>query len=234
MPQQSQQVSRLLGRILFEDDDLILVDKPPRLPSQPTLDPNRDNLVRWLYDYLGAAHYVGQHHRLDADTSGVMLFSKTPRVNANLGRQFHDRLAKKSYLAVIGNTENLKHRGPWIVSNHLKDFKGRVKSVRSGGDRAETEFEVLHRSAHTALISARPSTGRRHQIRVHLSEEGLPILGDRTYGDSATEKAAPRQLLHAAQLEFLHPVTNEPLCIKASIPEDFKKVMRETGLDAPL
>jgi RluA family pseudouridine synthase len=225
------------ARILFEDEWLIVVDKPPGLPTQPTLDPRRASVVSTLQDHLlqrdGGTPYLGLHHRLDRDTTGVVLFTRDPRVNAGVTALFAGRSVRKTYaaLAVAGP------RGPdeWEVRNHL-GVVGRVGKVSkqgavpSGGDPAQTSFRVVERLRGALQIEARPHTGRTHQIRVHLAEGGRPILGDELYGGPLQLTggagrggvAIPRVLLHAAELEFLHPVTQAPLRLQSPLPADFE------------
>jgi RluA family pseudouridine synthase len=223
-------------RVLFEDEWLILVDKPPSLPTQPTLDERRASVFTTLRDYLrqrdGREPYLGLHHRLDRDTSGVLLFTRDPRVNAGVAALFAGKIMRKTYqaLAVAGP------RGPeaWEVENHLGVI-GRVGkasqygAVHSGGDPAQTSFRVMERLPGALRLEARPHTGRTHQIRVHLAEGGRPIFGDAFYGGPTQlpvgagrgPVVVPRVMLHAATLEFQHPVTQVPLRIHSPLPADF-------------
>ncbi|MDI1247390.1 MAG: RluA family pseudouridine synthase [Lacunisphaera sp.] len=229
------------SRILFEDEWLIVVDKPAGLPTQPTLDAARASVFGTLSEYLqqrdGGKPYLGLHHRLDRDTSGVLLFTKAPRANAGVAALFAGRLMQKTYqaLAVAGPA------GPdaWEVRNHL-GVVGRVGkssrfgAVRSGGDAAHTSFRVLERLPGALLVEAQPHTGRTHQIRVHLAEGGHPILGDVFYGGPANGRdgrGAPvpiaRVMLHAARLAFPHPVTQAAMTIGSAVPEDFADWRRQ-------
>jgi RluA family pseudouridine synthase len=222
------------GRILYEDDCLIAIDKPAGLPTQPTLDEARSNAFAALKTFLlrrdgGHEAYVGLHHRLDRDTSGVLLFTKKASANAGVSRLFSEHLARKTYWALVA-PGRAAQSDAWSVSNFLgrardgagkPSRKGRFASVRSGGDPAHTDFRVLERRASGLWVEAMPRTGRTHQIRVHLSEGGLPILGDPTYGGAAAS-AAPRLMLHARSLEFPHPVTGVPVRIESPMPEDFR------------
>lgn len=220
-------------RILFEDDDLIAVDKPPGLPSQGTLDPKRFHLARAIELYLASKSpgpiYVGQHHRLDVETSGVIVFTKSRRANAALAAQFREHRVRKTYVAIAA-AATPKAPTHWHVNNHLAvdpTNRHRMKSVRSGGDRAKTDFALLQRgSGGFALVQARPHTGRRHQIRVHLAEDGQPIFGDKLYGGAS----AVRVMLHAETLELTHPITSESLSLQAPRPNDFQDAARDLGL----
>jgi RluA family pseudouridine synthase len=220
--------------ILFEDDDLIVVDKPPALPSQPTVDGTRDNLLaavtRFLSKRTGSPQpYVGVHHRLDRDTSGVVLFTKSKRVNAAIGEIFSSHRGIKVYQAITAAGRTPKQE--WTIQNQLGPVASTSKrrkygAVRTGGDFAETAFRILAKYSRGLWIEAVPKTGRTHQIRVHLSESGLPILGDDLYGVSAqTSPPAPRLMLHATQLTFPHPISGREVSIKSSLPEDFVRCL---------
>lgn len=228
--------------VLFEDDAIIAINKPSGLSTQASLDPKRDHLYAAVRRYLESNTkrevYVGLHHRLDVDTSGVVVFTKKKSANKGLGNQFEFRKIQKSYLAVcLVGREQVASK--WTIKNHLGRSKEeqekkmlRMQSVKVGGDLAETFFRILEEEELSVFgslpeiyrenfeagkwvaLEARPKTGRTHQIRVHLSEDQLPILGDRFYyiEDTSSEH---RLHLHAYSIEFKHPITEEPLVIKA-------------------
>jgi len=232
--------------ILFEDSDLIVIDKPAGLPSQPTLDKARDNLLAALRRFLlkrdGEEPYIGVHHRLDRDTSGVVLFTKSRRVNAALTDMFSQHRVVKIYQALTypGATPALRGRlqKEWTVKNYLANVLERSKrakygSVSSGGQPAETSFRVVQQHPHGVWVEAIPKTGRTHQIRVHLSEYGLPIIGDDLYGPrSGQQRGQPayRLMLHASQLVFRHPITGVEISIKSPLPLDFRQCLRQIQL----
>jgi RluA family pseudouridine synthase len=219
-------------RILFEDHDLIIVDKPPGLPAQPTLDEARDNLFAAVKRFLSkragrAAPYLGVHHRLDRDTSGVVLFTKSQRVNAAIAESFAKREVIKIYQALTVARARVEKE--WTVANYLgkvasKSKRAKYRAVKQG-DPAETFFRVIAQYPGGIRIEAIPKTGRTHQIRVHLAEYGLPILGDDLYG--TREGAAPRLMLHAAELIFAHPITGFGMSIKSPLPDDFRQCLRQ-------
>jgi RluA family pseudouridine synthase len=232
------------SHILFEDEWLIAINKPPGLPTQATLDPTRPHLYGLLKSFLqerdGDHAYVGLHHRLDRDTSGVVLFTKKPEANAGVAELFVKHLAQKTYWALSGLVTDSPLLGfssghAWEVRNLLgrdpraPSKKNRFASVRSGGDPAHTRFRLLESFGEIALIEARPLTGRTHQIRVHLSEQGAPILGDETYGGVGldAEVRAPRLLLHAASLTFPHPISKLEISVESPIPEDFQECLKK-------
>ncbi|MGE3973760.1 MAG: RluA family pseudouridine synthase [Bdellovibrionales bacterium] len=216
--------------ILYEDSEIIVVNKPSGLPTQPTLDEARDHLFasvkRFLAKRDGHESYVGLHHRLDYETSGIVLFTKKQSANKWVSDLFRDREIQKTYhaLTVLGGDKT-----EWEVENHLARAKkgtGKVQhmiEVTSGGDYAHTLFQILTSTAKYHLVEAQPQTGRTHQIRVHLQQSGLPIVGDVLYGGPKSE----RVMLHAFQLEFHHPTLKQNLAIECPPPEDFQKLFEE-------
>lgn len=232
--------------VLYEDDDLIAVNKPAFLPTEETVvgGEKRDCLhaavVRYLWKNspsLRNPPYVGIMHRLDRETSGVILFTKSRAVNAAVHEMFEKRAVQKIYRAVCAVSEKgwgrrtccpLKKGSEFFVENHI----GRIspKSARAkwgellaerGGLYARTDFTVLERTVIGGIpavkIEARPLTGRTHQIRVHLASIGLPILGDVLYGTPEYE----RTMLHAQSLTFQHPVSGKAITVSAPLPNEF-------------
>jgi RluA family pseudouridine synthase len=206
--------------ILFEDDYFVAAAKPAGLSTQATLDKSRPHFFGELkkhYDYLAL------HHRLDRDTSGVLLFAKRKEANIPLGEMFQKHHIQKTYLCLCA-----LRAGPpqFTVKNHLAPMqksrkeRERMIVVQSGGQVAETHFEVLQKFTRGQLIQAQPRTGRMHQIRVHLSSRGLGIFGDDLYA-SPTAPAAGRLMLHAQRLQFQHPFTSAQIEILSPLPEDF-------------
>jgi len=231
-----------IDRILFEDDDLIVVDKPACFPSQPTVDQVRDNLFAAVNRFLARREgvpktYVGAHQRLDRDTSGVVLFTKSQRVNAAVSEIFSKHQGIKIYQALTmprRNSRSSSIKKEWNVRNHLGKISSKSKRAKYGavdadGDFAETSFRVLGEYPRGNWIEAIPKTGRTHQIRIHLSEYGFPILGDDLYGagHGAQERNGemPRMMLHAAELIFPHPITGQEVSVESPLPPDFQKCL---------
>lgn len=225
-------------RILFEDDAIIVVDKPARFPTEATALASRDHLQAAVARYLGGG-YVGIHHRLDRDTSGVILFTKDRRANAGAHALFEGRLARKEYEALT----IAPPRGPgdsFSVRNRLarvspKGQAGKWGAVESGGDEAITDFRVLARGQDLLRVLALPLTGRTHQIRVHLASLGLPLLGDVLYGGPSefTGHAVSRAMLHAARLSFPHPIDGRTIAVEAPLPADFIELLNLSAVHAP-
>jgi RluA family pseudouridine synthase len=227
-------------QVLFEDEWIILMNKPAGIPTQPTIDPNRPNLFDLTRDWLAKREgkkevYLGLHHRLDRDTSGVVLFTKKESANKGVADLFSEHRIQKTYQCLVWKgAETKKHLAGDVfeVRNFLgrispKNEKAKYGSVSSNGDSAHTFFRVLEVFRQGYWLEASPRTGRTHQIRVHASELGLPILGDPIYFPQNTFSMilAPRLMLHAHRLEFNHPVTGSPLKIEAILPEDLWKVL---------
>jgi 23S rRNA pseudouridine1911/1915/1917 synthase len=216
--------------VLYEDDVLIALDKPPGLPTPPTVDPSRPSVVAALHGYLGAKAYVGIHQRLDRETSGVVVFTKHPKANPGLARAFAERSIVKVY-AALAQAGDDGHPLEWTATSRLSRGEGtppRVRVVTEGGQLAETRFRIERRLNGAWLVEARPRTGRKHQIRVQLAAEGAPILGDALYGGKSeiAGQPVPRVLLHARRLELVHPLTGQPMTIESPLPEDFSRALR--------
>ncbi len=206
--------------ILYEDENLIAVNKPSGLPMAPTLDEARYHLVKAVQDFLNkrsgqSGAYLGVHHRLDADTSGVVLFTKAEDANAGVAQLFQEHLAVKVYHALC-HTKTADLPNEWAIRNqllriHPKKNKYRVGNDSEEGSFAYTECRLLARIGEVALLEARPITGRTHQIRVQLAAMGLPIVGDVIYG----KKDNSRLMLHARRLSFPHPLKKQEITIEA-------------------
>ena len=201
--------------ILFEDAALIAVDKPSGLPTVPTADPARPSLVRAVEAYLAksvAPRHLGVHQRLDRETSGVVLFVKDPKANPGLAESFAKHRIEKTYNALT--TQPASRPLPrWRASRPI------------GTQNATTEFTLAEVLEGALLVEARPRTGRKHQIRIHLAEAGMPVLGDTLYG-AKTRTAAPstpRLMLHALRIALPHPLTGARLVIESPWPEDFRR-----------
>lgn len=216
--------------ILFEDEDLLLVNKPAGLLSQASLDRRRPHLVTWIEEHLGKKTFL--HHRLDRDTSGVVLVTKTSRLNKEVTDLFREHRVKKTYWALTKPA-----REAWttqVVNNHMAPVRegkklSRMVIVRSGGWKAVTAFHRRAFSSELEWVEAHPETGRTHQIRVHIAHLKQPILGDFLYGGKSS--LATRVMLHAWKLEFDHPGTREKMSIEASVPQDFATLLKRIKTD---
>lgn len=214
--------------VLFEDQDILLVNKPAGLQSQSSVDTQKENLYSLLQQQRNEKLFL--HHRLDKDTSGVIMFGRHPRANKGLTDLFRDHLIQKTYIAIAKKPEDISNAS-WTIQDHLAPVRGQGKKqmrmvrVRSGGWKAQTDFKRLESLSDVELIEAKPHTGRTHQIRVHLAFEKQPILGDRLYGGFSAK--ATRLFLHAKSLSFHHPVTEKPLLIECELPAEFNHTLEK-------
>ncbi len=229
LPAASGPVAAPALRILYEDDAVLAVDKPAGLATHATADSRRPHLIALVKAHLAAkappaiagdaAPYVGVHQRLDRDTSGVVLFAKSPAANPGLARAFAEREVEKTYHALTARPRALPPREWQVRAELAPSGKRRMQRVASGGQESETRFRLLESFDGGLLVEARPLTGRKHQIRVHLADAGLAILGDDVYGRASDR--APRLMLHAVRLALPHPLTGKPLLVESKYPADF-------------
>lgn len=233
--------------ILFEDADLIVIDKPAGMAAHPAPGSETGTLVNALLAHCGAGlsgiggvARPGIVHRLDKDTSGVMVAAKTDRAHAGLSALFATHDIERTYIALTrGAPSPSKDRIETRLGRSSGDRK-KMAVLRSGGREAVTDYVVQTTFGHAAKAGGAPlaarvactlHTGRTHQIRVHLSSKGSPILGDATYGSGSpaapvraviAEAGLTRQALHAAVLGFVHPVTGERLRFETAPPADMQ------------
>lgn len=213
--------------VIYEDEDIIVVNKPPLIPTHATIDTSRNHLVLATQTMLAARSkkkpaeiYLGVHHRLDRDTSGIILFTKRKEANPRIAQAFQERKFQKTYLAICLGVPKEK---TFSVKSFLGvDPRNRrfFCTVEREGKFAHTDVRLLETlfigSKKISLMEAKPLTGRTHQIRVHLSENRLPILGDAAYGVRFQD--VPRLLLHAWHLELDGQSWHAPM------PEDFQSL----------
>lgn len=209
--------------VLFEDDDILVVDKPAGMPVHPSPGFERGTMTDELTATrpqmrgVGSAERPGVVHRLDVDTSGVMVFAKTRRAYLKLREMFESHASvRKTYLAVTHGAPRQK-RGTLRTLLAKRADKKRMKVVEVDGQLAVTHWEVLGRENGLSIVEFVIETGRTHQIRVHAAHLGCPIAGDRLYG---VPDRAPRLLLHAVQLAFPHPVTGKRMEFAAEPPDE--------------
>lgn len=214
--------------ILFEDDDLIAINKSANKVVHPGSGTGDDTLVHCLLAHcklssLGGEKRPGVVHRLDKDTTGVIVLAKSDRAYLELVQQFSKRQLHKEYRAIVCGVPTL---AAGTISVPIgRDPRSRVKmAVVNSGRPALTDWWTIATTQRHALLGCKIHTGRTHQIRVHLKYLGHPILGDRCYGSTCQHADLPtskRPLLHAYKLQLTHPVTRQPLNLCAPLPEDF-------------
>jgi 23S rRNA pseudouridine1911/1915/1917 synthase len=234
-------------RIIFEDEDVIVLDKPPGIVVHPGAGRPSNTIMDLLMSTrpemmgVGESGRWGVVHRLDRDTSGVMVFAKTSSAHAALSAQFKAHSIHRMYLALVrGNPGEENGIVDAAVGRHLKDRK-RISTATGKGRQAVTRWVVKQRFGGLTLLEVYPETGRTHQIRVHLAYIGLPVAGDPVYGkvrrtgkvaDSRLRKALEvlkRQALHAAVLGFVHPRSPEYVEFSSPLPADMEEAIRICG-----
>jgi 23S rRNA pseudouridine1911/1915/1917 synthase len=198
--------------ILYEDEALLFVNKPANIVVQRGYDPDEPVL---LDEAIAHAGHLFLMQRLDRGTSGVIFFSRSPGINANLTRQFESKRIRKRYVALCEGQLGEKQ----TIDAPLTRIGPISFGVRGHGKRAVTHIDPLRSTTNGTLVNVVLETGRTHQIRVHLAAIGHPLIGDWLYG----ERNAERPMLHAAELAMTHPLTNEPLRVAAPVPDDFQQ-----------
>jgi 23S rRNA pseudouridine1911/1915/1917 synthase len=213
--------------VLFEDDDLVVINKPAGMVVHPAAGNFTGTLVNALLHHcrgqlagIGGVERPGIVHRLDKGTSGCIVVAKTDVAHQGLVAQFKVRRVKKIYRAVcIGRLARLAGKIESVIGRSERDRKKMSATARRGRP-ALTEYRVLKQHAETALVELTLHTGRTHQIRVHMAHIGHPLVGDSIYGKMKIAVARP--MLHAYKLGFTHPRTGEPMEFTAPLPADFK------------
>lgn len=206
------------SRILYEDESIFIYNKPAGVASDSSLS----NQLKPSLELI---------HRLDKETTGVLMFAKTSKMKEAMIKEFQHKRVKKIYVALISGIPN-KRKG--IIDNYLgkkaqyqgQSLWGSVNSDK--GTHARTEWELIKTGKEAAMLYCMPITGRTHQIRVHLSEMGHPIIGDYSYGYK-TKTPIPnlRCCLHAFSISFMHPFTEQLLYVEAEIPEDMQCIIQQ-------
>lgn len=228
--------------ILYEDDAILVVDKPAGMVVHPAAGNPRGTLVNALQFHCGSLSAVGGVmrpgivHRLDKGTSGLMVVAKSDEAHQRLSEQFKKRQVSKLYTALVhGSPKQDEGAVDAAVGRHPVERK-KMSTASRRGKPALTRWRVLERYGAFTLLEARIETGRTHQIRVHLGSLGHPVAGDSVYGGSkrvieppalrAVLKKLARQALHASRLSFRHPVTGREMTFESPLPEDMAEVIR--------
>ncbi len=221
---------RIPLRIVYEDEDLVVVDKPPGLVVHPAAGHQRGTLLNALLARypdlpLDEEKRSGIVHRLDKDTSGLIVVARSRDAREHLQAQFKAREVLKVYLSLVEGV--VEPRNGVIEASIGRDSRDRKRMavVRSGGRRAVTEFRVLERLGEYTLLETRPRTGRTHQVRVHLAFLGHPVVGDSVYGHRKQRLGLERQFLHAHRLAFRHPSSDRQVDLVSELPPDLERVL---------
>jgi len=218
--------------VLFEDDDLIVINKPAGISVHPGAGRKSGTLVNALLSHckdlsgIGGKERPGIVHRLDKETSGCLVVAKNDLAHIDLARQFASRTVDKIYLALVAG--KLRRVSGSIVAPITRHRVNRKKMAiaREGGRVARTDFKVLGSGREASLLECRLHSGRTHQIRVHLQHLGYPILGDTVYGGRQAGQVS-RQMLHAWRLGFMHPREKRQMDFEAPLPDDFANAISE-------
>jgi len=221
--------------IAYEDEHLIVIDKPAGLVVHPAAGNLDGTLVNALLHHcrgslsgIGGVERPGIVHRIDKDTSGLMVAAKTDPAHVGLAAQFARHSIDRRYLAIVAGLPRPAEGTIDAPLARSTANRKKIAIVENGrGKRAVTHYRTLERLRSAALVECRLETGRTHQVRVHMASIGHPLLGDPVYGRSRPEHrellsrlSFKRQALHAAHLGFIHPVTSAPLCFQSEIPQD--------------
>lgn len=206
--------------IIFEDESLIAVNKPEGIASISENDLNKETVHSILEQKLKQKIFIV--HRLDKEVSGVILFAKNSRTHKYLNQQFSNRTIKKSYAALV---HGIMKNDEGIIKRPIREFgSGRMGVDEKKGKASVTAYKVLKRFDNYTLIELKPTTGRRHQLRVHLYNIGHSIVGDVRYGEKDVQKEYPRLMLHAKSLSFVNPF-DKKIFVSAEPPESFNEFL---------
>lgn len=219
--------------VIYEDDDIIVVNKPKGMVVHPANGNPDGTLVNAIMAIckdslsgIGGEIRPGIVHRLDKDTSGLLIVAKNDKAHINLSEQLKNHEVKKTYIALVRGI--VKENEATINMPIGRSTKDRKKmAVTKTGKNAITHFRVIKRYDKYTLLEVTIETGRTHQIRVHLSEIGYPIIGDTTYSNGKNEWGIVGQCLHAKILKFKHPITGKEMHFEAELPEYFKNIISE-------
>jgi 23S rRNA pseudouridine1911/1915/1917 synthase len=216
--------------IVFEDDWILVVNKPPGLVVHPAVGNETGTLVNALlfHDPVFAnVERAGIVHRLDKDTSGVMVVAKSDAAMTDLQRQFKERVTEKEYIALAWGQPPSSGRIETLIGRHPV-HRQKMSVLKEGGRTAVSSFHVVEQFEDVALVKVEIETGRTHQIRVHLAHLGHPVAGDSLYGRARKKKlpeTPERQMLHAARLAFTHPGTMKRLSFEAPLFDDMRRLI---------
>lgn len=212
--------------IAYEDDHVLIVDKPAGLLLHPTEPIHQETLDHWVAGYFkekNIKNKVRHIHRLDQDTSGLVMYAKHPLAGAMLTERLERRDISRQYIAFVEGIMQ-DEQGKVDASIGKDRHHATRRRVSPQGDRAITHFNVIERYHDATQVSCRLETGRTHQIRVHLSYMGHPLLGDVLYGARKNQALRNRQALHAARLQFIHPFGEQRVEVTAKLPRDLQEL----------
>lgn len=211
--------------ILFEDETMLIINKPAGVPVHPSMGHFEDSLsngIRFYFDEIGLKRKIRPVNRLDKDTSGIVIFAKNEYVQECLVKQMKKNTFVKEYIAVCSGSFDCK-AGTIDAPIARKEDSIIERCVSEAGDKAVTHYEVLKNVNNYSVVKCILETGRTHQIRVHLAHIGHPLLGDTLYGTSSP--LIHRQALHAYKVKFIHPISLKSIELTAKIPNDIENII---------
>lgn len=222
--------------IIYKDNDIIVVNKPKGMVVHPANGNPDGTLVNAIMSIckdslsgIGGEIRPGIVHRLDKDTSGLLIVAKNDKAHINLSEQIKNREITKKYIALVRGV--IKENEATIDMPIARSDKDRKKmAVKKTGKKAVTHFKVIKRYKDYTLLDIKIDTGRTHQIRVHMAEIGYPVVGDIVYSNGKNPFGVVGQMLHAKSLDFVHPITGEKLHLEAPIPEYFENILSELDI----
>lgn len=217
--------------VVYEDDDIIVVNKPKGLVVHPANGNPDGTLVNAIMAMckeslsgIGGELRPGIVHRLDKDTSGLLIVAKNDKAHINMSEQIKNRQVTKKYIALVrGVIQEDDATIDMPIGRSTKDRK--KMAVTKGGKQAVTHFKVLKRYPKYTLLEVKIDTGRTHQIRVHMAEIGHPVIGDMVYSNGKNDFGIQGQMLHAKSLDFKHPITGKQMHLEAELPQYFKSIL---------
>ena len=219
--------------VVHEDDDIIVVNKPKGMVVHPANGNPDSTLVNAIMAHckgrlsgIGGEIRPGIVHRLDKDTSGLLIVAKNDKAHINLSEQIKNRKVKKIYITLVrGVVSENEATINMPIGRSTKDRK--KMEVRKDGKEAITHFKVLKRYDKYTLLEVKIDTGRTHQIRVHMAQIGHPVVGDMVYSNGKNEFGIQGQMLHAKSLDFKHPITGKETHLEAELPEYFTEILNQ-------
>lgn len=233
---------RVVFKVRYFDDDVLVIDKPAHIVSTPGLGHDRGSVLNGLFatygkqlQNLGKDRDFGMLHRLDRETSGLLIVALRANAYDKLRKMFEAREIRKFYFAVVAGVPKQTSGVIRRPINEVKETRDRremkIAKISGSGKPATTAYRVLDSSAAASFLECRAVTGRLHQLRVHLESIRCPIFGDDLYAPPAIAKGARRLALHAHRIAFEHPITGAPVDVESPLPADIRRIVSRYGMD---
>ena len=215
--------------IVYEDEDILVLNKPPHMPTHPSMGNYENSLANGVMHYFkskGEDRVFRAVNRLDKDTSGLMAVAKNSYIHARLGEQIHTKALHRKYKCIVCG--DIEHDG--TINAPIKRADGSVinRIVAPDGQRAITHYKVIERFGDYTLLEMELETGRTHQIRVHMAHIGYPLVGDWLYG-TEDHSIAKRQMLHSCYLRLVHPITGEEMIFMDEMSQDMRDFIEKVS-----